>query len=291
MDEPSPRSSRLALAGALAAALVVGGAGFLLGRASIQPAPVAPPPSPPSAPAPAPPPPVPGVLGRSDLLALAAAAADAEAGGGKSRPAIAAADGRRFELRLPFGCDGPAGEGGTGKMRWHYDEKAEALRVHVAPLSWTAREWFPSDGGRHVEAVEGFWLTRPWTSSETCPAGGDRSIPIGVDPVTLPGQTLALGQIFRSGSARRGRRDGEAYEAVIRVAEKNLDVSQGLRVRLTGRIARAGDAGPVLCRQPAGPDQRPICLIAVELDEVAIENPATGRTLATWNAAGDAAGP
>src|SRR5690606_18188098 len=44
MDEPSPRSSRLVLAGAVGVALVVGGAGFLLGRTTLEPSPAAVPP-------------------------------------------------------------------------------------------------------------------------------------------------------------------------------------------------------------------------------------------------------
>jgi hypothetical protein len=284
MEEPSPRSSRLALAGALLAAIAVGGAGFLLGRSTSErpPAAIAPPVAGP-APKPAPEPVVGGVLGRADLIALAAAAADAAAAGREPGPGIAQADGRRFELRLPFGCDGPSGEGDAAPMRWRYDPKDQALRIAVEPSAWTAPDWWPADGAGDVEAVEGFWVERPWTSSEACPQGGDRPAPGGTEAVTLPGQTLAVGQIFLADSGRGGRRDGKPYEAVVRVAEDRLDPSGGFRLRISGRIARAGNAGPVHCRQPAGPEQRPICLVSVVVDEVAVENPASGETLATWN--------
>lgn len=289
MEEPSARASRLALAGALAAALIVGGAGFLLGRGTSERTQVvvAPPVAAPApVPTPEPEPALRGALGRADLIALAAAAADAAAAGRDPGNEIAAADGRRFEVRLPFGCAGPAGEDSNAAMRWRYDTEDQALRIHVAPVTWTAQDWWAGEAAGGVEAVEGFWITRPWTSSEACPSGGDRPAATGAEPVTLPGQTLALGQIFFADGARSGRRDGEAYETVVRVPEDALDASDGFRLRLSGRIARTRGAGPVRCRQPAGPEQRPICLVSVVLDEVAVENPATAATLATWSVSG-----
>jgi hypothetical protein len=80
-----------------------------------------------------------------------------------------------------------------------------------------------------------------------------------------------------------GRRDGKAYEAVESVAPDALDLSRGLRLRLRGKLARAPGAGPVLCRAPGG--ARPVCILSATFDEVAIENPATGATLATWDVA------
>ena len=284
MEEPSPRSSRLALTGALAAAIAVGGAGFLLGRATSERPPVAvAPPAAAPAPKPVPEPAAIGILGRADLIALAAAAADAAAAGREPGPEIAQADGRRFELRLPFGCTGPAGDDSAAPLRWRFDPKAQALRINVDPVAWTAQDWWPAGEAGGVEGIEGFWIARPWTSSEACPPGGDRPAAAGTEPVTLPGQTLALGQIFLAEGGRGARRDGKPYEAVIRVAEGDLKASQGFRVRITGRVARSGSFGPVRCRQPAGPEQRPICLVGVAIDEVAVENSASGETLATWS--------
>lgn len=289
MEEPSPRSSRLALAGGLLAAIVVGGAGFLLGRSTTERAPVAAAPAP-AAPAPkeAAEPVSSGVLGRADLIALAAAAADDAAAGRAPGPAIAEADGRRFELRLPFGCEGPASEEGAEAMRWRYDSEAGVLRIRVDPVAWSAGDWWPAESAPGVEAVEGFWIARPWTSSEACPPAGAGPAAAGTEPVTLPGQSLAVGQIFSAEGARGGRRDGKPYEAVVRVEEGKVQAGQGFQVRISGRIARAGGLGPVRCRQPGGPEQRPICLVSVVMDEAALENPASGETLATWSLAGPA---
>ncbi|QAY76515.1 hypothetical protein [Sphingosinicella sp. BN140058] len=287
MEEPSPRSSRLALAGALIAAIVVGGAGFLMGRATVAPTQQAVAPSAaPTLPAPAPDPPaVRGILDRAALIALAGAAADAAAAGKDPPPDVTESDGRRFAMRLPFGCDGPAPADGKAPMRWHYDPDDQALRIHVEPVTWPGQAWFAGDSSG-VETIEGFWIARPWTASEACPRGNDPPDGTEAEAVMPADQSLALGQIFSADSGRGGRRNGEAYETTLRVAQAGLDTSQGFRLRISGRISSAHGLPPVSCRQLDGPERRPLCLINVVLDEVAIENPITEDILAAWNLAG-----
>lgn len=286
MNEPSPRASRLALAAGLAAVIVVGGGGFLLGqRASNQavPEPVfSPVPTPVAAVAE----PVKRALDRADLIALAALAADATAQGGARPRELDDAVGKRFSIALPFGCNGPAAADSTATMRWQYDEAAGALRFHIAPAALLPANWWPDGAQADAEAIEGFWIARPWTRSESCPARSDAAEAGGTEPVTLPGQTLAIAQIFRGDGTRHGRRDGKPYAAVVRVKPESLRAERGFRIRLTGQVAAAPGGGAALCRQPGGAEQRPICLIATTLDQVEIENPATGETLATWPVGG-----
>jgi hypothetical protein len=290
MKEPTLRKSRLALAGGIAAALAVGGTGFLIGRGT-SPRSVAPVAAPPAVVAPVverepvmPPAPGTTVMTRADLLALAAQAADAVGSGQAMPEANKDAAGQRFELRLPFGCRGPAEAGSDAAMRWRYDETAKALRVHVAPVVWTGADILDAAGQTSGgEVVEGFWIPRPWTGSEACPAPQDNPAPTGTDPVTLPGQTLAIAQFFDGDGARQGQRNGKPYETVVRMAPDEVRADQGFQLRITGRIADTPGRGPVSCRQPAGAEQRPICIVAVTMDEVAIDNPRTGKTLATWN--------
>ncbi|MGN6497491.1 MAG: hypothetical protein ACTHK5_09140 [Tsuneonella sp.] len=293
MREPTPRASRLALASAVAVAIVVGGAGFLLGRAT-APTPKSVPARPAPSATPEPAATLSGVLGRADLIALAAAAADRTAGGQPPAESLQAAS-RRFEVRLPFGCSGPAAKGAAGPMRWRYDSAAQALRIHVAPVTWTAADWSVDDS--RVQAIEGFWIARPWTSSEACAPQPPTMQPTGPEAAASPAPspepaptpaaqpTLALGQLFVAEGPRRGRRNGQAYEAVVRVPEAELDTSQGFRLRISGRIAPGLGGGPVACRA-SSPDQRPACLVAVIIDEVAIENPVSGETLAEWTLGG-----
>ena len=284
MREPSLRTSRLAIAGGLIAAIVVGGAGFVLGRSTVSPEPPPPAATPMPVPSPMPTPialPAPQPMSRAEIIALADTAADATAAGRKLPDSVNDAVGRRFTLNLPFGCDGPASENGGASLRWRYDATEGALRLHVAPASWQAGDWWRQGRGPDLEAIEGFWITHPWTSSETCPAGG-RAAASGFEPVTLPGQTLAIAQFFAAGSSRQALRKGDPFETVLSVHPEEIKAGQGFRVRLTGKIDRVPGNGPVRCIQPAGIEQRPICVVAVSLDEVAIDNPVTGDTLATW---------
>lgn len=283
MVEPSRRSSRLALAGGIAAALALTGIGFVLGRsATEQPAPVAPPspaPAPSPAASPAPAPAIAPPLGRAELIAAAAAAADDLASGRASAPGDAAITGRRFELRLPFGCAGPSTIVNT-PLGWRYDEAAETLRVRVLPVLWETAAWAPLDVAERIEAIEGFWIPRPWTGSDACPRAG---LAVSGASDVPDEQTLGLAQFHLAGSSRLGRRDGEAFEAVEKVAPDALNLSQGLRLRLRGEITAAPGGGPIVCRALAGADRRPVCLLSVSLSEVAIENPVGGATIAAWD--------
>jgi hypothetical protein len=289
MKEPTLRNSRLVLAGGLVIALAVGGAGFLIGRGT-SPREVAPPAAAPVAAVPVVVQPTPAlpdrgdiVKSRADLIALASQASDALASGRPLPKAAADLAGQRFKLQLPFGCRGPSDADSDSPMRWRYDVEAKALRVHVAPVVWSGADpGLTGDGTAAGTIAEGFWIPRPWTVSETCPLAQDSAAPTGADAVTLPGQTLAVAQ-FADG-AGQGLRDGKPYATVVRAAPEEVPGNQGLQLRLRGRIGGTADRSPVSCRQPAGPEQRPICIVAVMFDDLAINNPQTGKTLATWSA-------
>lgn len=307
VDEPSLRTSRLALAGLIAAALVVGGAGFLIGRVTTPAAPAEEGVTDSSIPLPAPT--WTGPLARPDLIALGALAADATAAGMDPDISLRQNEGRRFEIRLPFGCHGPASE--DDPSGWIYDEASRTLRVFVTPEQWEAADWFPSSSaGTAIESVEGFWIERPWTSSEACPppVGPAPMVPVSEDdnedaataapspqddtsetseaapaPSAAP-PTLAIGQIYTAESPRSSRRNGEPFRAVVRLQPADLEVSQGFRLRISGRLTGAAGSVPAVCRQST-PMQPPVCLITAAVDEVSIENPVTGTTLATWTLA------
>ena len=219
-------------------------------------------------------------LGRAELIAAAASAADAFAAGRPLPESATGLAGREFDLRLPFGCPG-APQLGAGALVARYDEEAQALRVRAEPVRWSPEEWLPSpvpEAAPAAEGIEGFWISRPWTSAETCPpapAAGDASPPPASE------QTLGLAQIFTADTSRVGRRDGKAYETVESAAPGTLDLNQGLRLRLRGKLTRAPQGGPILCRAPSA--TRPVCLIFMELDEVAVELSSTGANVATWD--------
>lgn len=278
MLEPTPRSSRLAILGGLAAAISVGAAGFLLGRessslptpdTSAAPALQAP------APLPRPTDVAPSVLRRADLLALAERAADAFASGQATPDAVNAAAGRQFDLVLPFGCSGPSDPATTG-LGWQYDAAKQTLRVSATPVTWSGADW-PVGEDADASTSTGFWVSRPWSSSERCPERPGEAASTGTSPVTLPGQTLAIATF---GTENALAREGRAFETVQPMPE--FDGSQGFRLRITGRLDRAASRTPIRCVQPAGIEQRPICAIVAIIDEVRIEDPSTDATLATW---------
>ena len=283
MSEPSRASLRRALAAGAVAALVVGSAGFALGRYTAsprghEPAPPAAPIialPPPALPTPTPP------LGRGDLLAAARAAVSAFAASGPSPAGVAELVGRRFELRLPFGCDGPAPA--DTALGWRYDPDRGILRVRAVPAHLDPTVWRPGEESG-VDAIEAFWIARPWTESEVCPPAGASA------PTAVAEHTLGIAQFHRADDPRAVRGEGDGFEAMLRVAPEALDLSRGLRLRLTGRVASVpGAAGPFLCRAP-NPAERPVCLLAVSLDRVAVENPSVDAPLATWDVAAPRAG-
>lgn len=286
MQEPTLRASRLAIAGGLIAVIAVGGAGFFLGRSTApdreprEPVVVETP-----APSPSPTPEPIRILERADLIALAGEATEALVAGEPVPEAVGEAVDRRFELAVPFGCSGPAGEDSLAPLRWRYDEEDEALRLHAAATSWSAADWGLADTGA-IEAIQGFWIARPWSSTGECPQRAGQARATGMEPVTLPGQTLAVAQFFTGGSRREALRDGRPFESVKRVPIDEFSAPRGFRLMLSGRIDRVPGGGPVRCIQPAGIEQRPICVVAVTLDEVRIENPASGEVLASWPVGG-----
>jgi len=279
MHEPSLRTSRLAIAGGLAAALVLTGAGFLLGRTtspSVEPEPVPKPaqvivPHPPKVEAPR-------ALSRADIIALANSATNALVSGEMLPSEVAAAAGKRFEIALPFGCSGPSPEGSKDPLRWRYDAEKQTLRVYAAPTRWQADDWGLTQGSGEGPGFEGFWLTRPWSSSDRCPQARGQAAAINGQPITLPGQTLALAEILPKNGQRRER----PYQTVQRMKADDISAKQSFRLRLIGRIDRLPDGPPVQCIQPSGIEQRPICLIVASFDEIRLENPETNASLATW---------
>lgn len=258
----------------------------LLGLAALsacQREPATPPPEPQAAatpPAPAAPPPA---LGRADLLAAIDAAAAAYAVG--VDPAGPSLAGRRFAVRQAFGCAGPvaapAGETpGDGLARWSWGRDQKTIELRLSPGDW--KDTAPVAGGAPAwEAAEGFWLTRPWLRTDGCPT-------VKPDPTEMAGpasaQSAGLAAVFEEGGSRLGRRNGRAYAFTVRGEggqPPGLPLG-GYRVVLEGRLVAFADGAAIRCRAD-GPDQRPVCVAAAQLDRVAFEDP-SGAVLSEWRA-------
>jgi hypothetical protein len=229
-------------------------------------------------------PPLNPALDRRALLSAVARAASNYAAGVR----VTEADplvGRQFDIRLAFGCEGPqvSGAEGGGLGRWSWSDDHQSIQLSLTPGDWTRSALIAGAGQDQWEAVEGFWVARPWTDAEGCPTvGGD---PLASGPATPSPQTVGLAAVFKAGGSRISRRNGRAYVHSIRKAGDAplIPLNAGYRVRLQGRVATFPSGQAIRCRA-ASPDQRPVCVAAVQLDRVAFET-AAGETLSEWRPA------
>lgn len=222
-------------------------------------------------------------LDRAGLLAAVDVAASAYASG--VEPGEASLSGRRFVVRQAFGCisETSARLEATvedGVATWSRSADGKNLKVTLTPTDWTRSPWITEDGEPSWEAVEGVWLTRPWMRTSDCPRvpASDNA----GDPTAPSPQTVGLASVFEADGSRLGRRNGRAYEHTVRGVDDRPAVAPagGYRLVLEGRLAAFPEGRSIRCRG-SGPDQRPVCIAAVQIDRVAFED-AAGALLSEW---------
>lgn len=260
-------------------------------------------PTPPTADAPpaAPTPTAQTALNRDEVVAALAQAASVFAAGAPEGegPAIA---GRTFEIRLPFGCSGPDASGAapTGLAHWAWSADRTTIRLSLTPADLTRSPLLvPAGQTPGWDKVEAYWIARPWLAGETCPrprtappvevvppaAEGDGAHePEAVRPIPLPPSPQTAGLVVIEGpeASRLGRRRGEAYGFVVRGSgdQPPSPPVGGYRLVLSGRIGAFPGGRAIRCAAD-GPDRRPVCLAAIDLDHVAFED-AVGNRLSEW---------
>lgn len=248
--------------------------------------------------------------------ALLAALTEARAATADGRPRDAALNGRTVSVRLPFGCEGAGAadhvEAGLPSVVRGADG---GLMLTVSPedLSASALIGTPgidkhgaatSDATSKWEAIEGFWIPRPWSGLETCAPrqaaaavtapeddAPDKALsdkapsdtPTATAPLSRPERSAGLAAVMESGGSRLGRRQGQAYAHVIR-GEKGAIATPapgGYALRLEGRLTAFADGKAVHCVQQDA-ESRPVCVAALRLDRLAFEDGATGAVLSEW---------
>jgi hypothetical protein len=279
MSEPVRRPGAVWLSASVVFLLLVLGGLWLRSRPP-EPAP------PPTVPAAAPQPGEPVALApepllqRDALIDAAAIAADAFASGATRTPANRQLVGRRFAFRAVFGCAGPALPGSAAAMRWEYDPETGTLRIGVRPQTLTSAAWLsPILADANVEAVEGFWIERPWLRAASCPA--QRSPLEMPASLTVPRQTLALVELFGPGAPRAGQREGRPYEVVTKMPPEQVAAVRGFALVIEGRLVALPNGEPIWCSSES-PDLPPTCAIAARFERVSLENAATSEVLADW---------
>ncbi|MGX1586523.1 hypothetical protein [Brevundimonas diminuta] len=264
---------------------------------------------------PAPPPTVvlDSTLNRAALLAALTEAGTALADG---QTRDAALTGRTVSVRLPFGCGGEAAVAGeAGGLPRLVRNADESLTLTVTPEDLGASALVPATREGAVdkwEAVEGFWIARPWSGLDACPASAALASPapeltpspaqtaiktpaegktteakaiddVAAPPIVQLERSAGLAAVFETGGSRLGRRKGQAYVHVIR-GEKGVAPTPapgGYALRLEGRLTAFADGKAVHCVQQDA-ESRPVCIAALRLDRLAFEDGATGALLSEW---------
>jgi len=107
---------------------------------------------------------------RAALFSAVAEAASAVSVGADMPESIRALDGRQFELRIRFGCRGPATDLSERWLGWSFDAGDRRIRVRAMPTISSDDPLVERVGTEEFEAVEGFWIPRPWVLQALCPA-------------------------------------------------------------------------------------------------------------------------
>jgi hypothetical protein len=205
-------------------------------------------------------------LDREGVILAALRAATAAAMGEDDSTAQAELKGRRFEVRIRFGCFGSDKLASNG---WSYDAAKGVLRARVRAdgNSDMLRASDLTDGV--YEGAVGFTLRRPWMLVDGCPDPRFSSM--------ADGPAIAITQLFTASDSRVERPEA-TYEAVAQLTPGELP-TKGLNLILSGRLKPLAGDRAIRCAASDGP---PACIISSIIDRVAIEDPVRNVTLAEF---------
>lgn len=248
-------------------------------------------------------------MDRAAVLTAVAAAASDYAAGIDDRQAQLALDGKRFEFRIPFGCaSDPDILDRNLKLAVRPDGKAyevsAAMNVGLAEVEALFPEQ-PTETGpgsdnqvatnetvamtNHIEAAEGFWVTRPWMLSAQCPiaatpapvptpdGGGSETSPASASPPP----TVGLVQYYGTSDSRVGQRGGKPLSKIETISGLKTAPKEGAIIVLQGRLRHWPNGKVIQCRGDgqAGPPQ---CLISTTIDRIAFQRVDNGAIIAEW---------
>ena len=234
---------------------------------------------------------------RARLLLSVVRAASSHAVGANDAKVQRGLDGKQFEVRIRFGCDG---QGPTRQDHgWSVDPDGRILRLRAVPTLSLEDEPVRAVAGDKVEAAEGFWLPRPWFLNASCPAGQSDIQPAspgklqpganeleaattGPDAAASAIQRVGIAQFFTPDDSRTHRRFDRPFEAVKQLAEREDVGRQGFNLVLSGRLRAREDGRVILCAG-TGRDRPPDCVVSADVDRVWIERPEDKAVMAEWS--------
>jgi hypothetical protein len=221
-------------------------------------------------------------MSREQVLVDALRAATAFAAGSDDARLQKSLANKQFELRIRFGCDAPGETGTTEPFGWTYDPKTRVLKVRATPALSLKDAPVKAIAGEAFEAVEGFWLRRPWLLEPVCPRPDENAAPGEASNAAelAPPQSVGIAQFFTATGPRTMRRSGRPYEATKKL-EKDEPPNGGFDLVLTGRLVALPDGRVIACTRSLTGEQ-PACLISVEFGQVSIERADTHEQLAQW---------
>jgi hypothetical protein len=210
---------------------------------------------------------------RGVILAALQAMTDAALGHDDAE-AQRALRGRKFSVRIRFGCPGMK----DPDRYWSYDDKRQVLRVRAR--STPTAEALPKSDliASEYQGMAGFALARPWLLSSGCPVDGFGTMASGAP-------AIVIAQLFTKADSRVQRPQSDY--ALTKPLEPIAQPGDGLDLVLSGRLAELSDGRPIHCGAQAG---APACIVSARIDRVAIENPASGETLGEWGSGAGAGG-
>lgn len=235
-------------------------------------------------------------LDREALIMAALRAASAAALGQEDRDVQRSLDGKRFELRLRFGCPGENFAQATTRSRT-LDEERRVVRLELGPEIGGNTPLVNQIVGSEFEAVEGFWIRSPWLLRAACPrrssmpalqenappaelGRSNASSSSEPDSMEESASWLGIAQFFTATDARTHRRDRRAYQAVENLSEGEVPSPAGYDLIVQGRLQSLPEGRVIACR--ANGERQPSCVISASFEQVSLERADTGELLAEW---------
>ena len=222
----------------------------------------------------------PPILTRRELIETAQEVAARFAAEGRIPAGSARLAGRRFSVRLAFGCEPAQATAGVLQATVQANAERNSVSLMARPALWADLPLIQALPERtDIETVEGFWIPRPWSASENCPPSAELPAPAVATPPSA--QTLGLARVFAPGESRAQRHAEHPYQFTFR-QPPNAPPGASYYLLLEGDLAAFKDGNVLNCWAESAM-HRPVCLYSVVFSHIAFIDARDGSVLAQWD--------